>query len=256
LAKSVRRGDALQLTVLSLVTLRGWAVAFPADRVSAARRFIDQRDYPNHIDDFARGELDAGGYALGGLVVLLEVEGKRNQEITIYAIRPLVTPAPIPVGAAVRIMSEGDTTRQMYFDLDTPSPIAREIPAEADPLGLGGDIGPPFFQKQRIGLPDAHKETLALTFVAARGAYDFALAIDYELGGQRFTQTVSRNGAPFRVAADLCPPPAMANRLSETDRKRLAGMRYGLVTVRDALAVPFRLTAMDPALLCGDKYHR
>ncbi len=257
LVKGLRRGDALQLTVLDLTTLHGWAAAFPADRVAAAQQFLDQRAWPEDIGDFFRRELDAGGYAIGSLVVELEVEGKRNQEITIYDIRPLVRPAPIPVGAAVRIASEGDTTRQMVFDLDTPAPIAKAIPDGMDGLGALTDTATsPFFRTQRIGLPDGHKETLALTFVAVRGAYEFTLAIDYELGGQKFTQTVTLSGAPFRVAADLCTLPGVAERLSDADRKQLAGLRYGQVTTRERYAVPYRLTAMDPALLCEHEHHR
>ncbi|MFI7598302.1 hypothetical protein [Actinoplanes sp. NPDC049681] len=200
---SFAAGDALQVTLYNIHDAGdSWTSAFSVENRAAARPFIENTTlgYPfNSITpfDYYSSVLDAGGFALGGAVLSLEVEGKRNQEVTIFGVHVDRHAVKYPLGAAILVYNQGGDTKQMHIDLDKPVPT----PVTMDVNGPTKEL---FFRAHRIGLTSGKKETLDIELVTARSAYEFTLALDYEVGGKKYTQVIDRGGQPFRVAPAPC----------------------------------------------------
>ncbi len=58
--------------------------------------------FPGDVNDYLGHELDAGAYMLGGTHLQIEVEGRRNEEIILYDVRPLVPAIKCPPGRSQR----------------------------------------------------------------------------------------------------------------------------------------------------------
>jgi hypothetical protein len=198
-------GDDLRAEVLTITDdSRAWSAVFAADQMTAAQPFIQQERRPDDPWEFLRRELDAGAYVAGGMRLGLAFEGNRDEEITVFNIRPLVTPQEIPTGAFVYIRNEtgGELDPNLAFNLDEATPVAREI--LPDNNAIGGVIGQEYFSVQHIGLRKGQKTLVSMRFDVERRAYAFRLEIHYEVAGEKLRMIVDRNGQPFRVTPSPC----------------------------------------------------
>ena len=243
LGDDVRTGDALSITLLGEKnTSGGWQAVFPRADANAAQQFMVPGPFPQDVHDYLRRELDAGAFLLGGANLQVEVEGRRNEEITLYDVRPVVTREQLPTGPVTAIGSQGNDTLQMTFNLDSPQPIA----TISDGSPQDGDA---YFDDRRIGFTDGHKETLSLSLHAYTGAYSLAIAFDYEISGVKYTQMLRRATGPFRVAAALCVAQADRAKVPADVQRTFAGMSY-----QSAVGVDFgsayKIVPMDPKKVC------
>jgi len=193
-------GDHMRVEVLSITNSAfTWPAAFPADRIAAAEPFIRQDRRPDDPWEFLQRELDAGAYVVGGINVGLVLEGNSDDEITIYNVRPLVTPGEEPTGVYISIQNEvGGSSAEFAFNLDEATPVAREV------LSTLGEVGEEYFGIQQIGLRNGEKFGLTMRFDADRRAYSFYIEVQYEVAGEKYRIRVDRSGQPFRVTPSPC----------------------------------------------------
>ena len=190
----------LAATLLSLHDgIGGQGFVFPSERRAAAATFLDREGRHGVSTQLVSDALRAGAYLYGGALIEISLEGLDKREISIYNIRPQTTRHDVATDTAI-IIEPGGTGPNIGIDynLDQPHPVAMQ----QDNLKM-----PPrsFFEMQSISLAQYHKEALELYFTASRAAYDFTIAIDYEVGGKKYTSIVDNNGTPFRATATLCP---------------------------------------------------
>lgn len=175
---------------------------FDAAHRQASDALFAKADRAGVTPELAASAIQQGAYLYGGVKVKLTIEGLDSQTATIYNIRPITTRKPIPTDAVMYIESGGSGgVSSIDFDLDQRFPVAVE---HHD--GDGVNKPPrPFFDGETIDLGKGQKHSFALTFNAAQAAYEFRIAIDYEVGGKKYTTIVDNGGAPFRGTAVLCP---------------------------------------------------
>ncbi|NUV59137.1 trypsin-like peptidase domain-containing protein [Streptomyces sp. CAI-85] len=194
--------------------------------------------------------IETKGYLVPGALVNLVVEGL-DGDVEITKIRPVGTSREqIPLGAAFYFPSQGGgDVRQMDFDMDDDSPVAR-IPSDGT---ASSSVGRPFFTSQRITVEQGESEKLALNFSTVRGAYTFRVAVNYVAGGKEYSQFIEDGlGKPrlFRISADPCPWEGMRSRLTPQDIRMLGTMHYRHVRDIDEQAAPlgtYQLVSADPA---------
>ncbi|NED10596.1 hypothetical protein [Streptomyces sp. SID9124] len=171
--------------------------------------------------------IDSKGYFLSGMSINLILTSSKGNPVDILRIRPVnIKHQKIPVGAAFLLPSQGGgEVRQMAFDMDSDSPIARH------PAGAEGPEGTPFFRSSRITIKgdDETGEAIAADFITVKGAYVFQVAVEYRVNGTEYHQLVPAvDGSPgeFRIAANLCPLAGLKPRLGNKDLENLSKLRY------------------------------
>ncbi|MFJ8967028.1 hypothetical protein ACIRG5_47355 [Lentzea sp. NPDC102401] len=240
-----RPGTDLRITLLNMGRPGGgWSAVLPTDVTLPS----DEHTRPGPLlgwpEEMQKAWLDSGAFMLRGVVLQVEVEGLRNQEITLFNVRPLTKMEQMPLGHVVDFGSQGGDALRMVFSLDEVNPMAR-IVDEQSPKGRA------FFEEKRIGLTDGHKESLSLAFMAMRAAYSFDIAFDYEIGGEKRTQILKRDGQPFRVAPSICASEDRDNKLTAEDRARFAGLRYRSAVRSNFNTIPYSIEAVPPEKFCG-----
>ncbi|QNP62356.1 hypothetical protein [Streptomyces genisteinicus] len=193
--------------------------------------------------------IEARGYFLSGMKFNISLTSAKGNTVDVVRIRPVnIERDEIPVGAAFLLPSQGgDDVRQMSFDMDSESPIARH-PA----IGEGPE-GAPFFQSSRIVVEggDEAGEAVAADFSTVASAYTFQVAVEYRVDGESYRQLVpGLDGEPgtFRIAANLCPLPGLKPRLGEDELAALGRLRYKNLRAvdRDNIDQGYSLIAQDP----------
>lgn len=146
---------------------------------------------------------EAGGVPLEGELLRLQVEGRRNQQVTIVDIRPRILERAAPLsGTAFLIPSEGVATTRLGFDLDARVPEAREVPELFfDQVDKWGGR---YFENFTINLKDQASETLVVGLRAEHFYVEFDLVFTYTLGGVTKTQTLDNDGRHFRITGPNC----------------------------------------------------
>lgn len=142
----------------------------------------------------------ADGANLEKLTVQLVVEGRRNQEIRILNIHPIIITRAAPLdGTLFFLPPQGNQpTLQMATNLDAPIPIISTVDTKGHPTHDA------YFEKNSISLRDTEQQTLNIRATSARFAVTFTLRIDYSIGGRQESQTVTDHGHPFHVSAPHC----------------------------------------------------
>jgi hypothetical protein len=224
-------GHAIRTTVLTIGDMAGGqSVVFASEQQDAAHRLVTGLDRQSDTvvsATFVNNALENGAYLYGGMELGLNVEGLDGREATIYDIRPITRRGPIATDTAVVIPpGGGERITRMSFVLDQPHPIAMEVPYGAN---RSRRTLRPFFDIQRIGLRRGQKVWLTLWFYAYGASFTFDVAIDYEVGGEKYTQIVNNNGQPFRVSAAACPQGLHKANLPPDELSRLSGLRYKTV---------------------------
>ncbi|MBV8892057.1 MAG: hypothetical protein JO266_08835 [Acidobacteria bacterium] len=145
---------------------------------------------------------EAGGADVENLTVRVILQGRRNQQIRILNVRPILLTRTDPLNGTLFFSppQEGDATLRMMFNLDEPTPIAHES-IQKDEKGNGIPLkpGPPFFENTTISLNDNEQQVLVIRAEAKQHYVVFDLAIDYRIGDSDKTIVVSYNGHPFRI---------------------------------------------------------
>ena len=188
---AMRPGDALRITTVSISTSGDGSrsVSF-ATAPSNLKALVGARA---DADSFFELALDAGAYAWAPLNVRLLIEGRRNQKVSVVNVRAIDLRRQDPATALTfPLPAQGGATDQMVINLDSSVRVARVV-------SDAGTAGKPFFDTIQITLGDGDTTTIVIGFEASASAYTFNIAVDYRLGGRLYTQTVTRNGGPFRV---------------------------------------------------------
>jgi hypothetical protein len=141
----------------------------------------------------------AGGVNVEKLTIRVVLEGRRNQQIRILGIHPVVLEQTPPLGGTLfdAPPQGGDPAMQMVIDLDHPAPVVREVlhePGSGEP-----QAGRPFFANTTISLRDREQQVLVIRATATRHYTAFNLQIDYRLGDENKTMQISDHGQPFRI---------------------------------------------------------
>jgi hypothetical protein len=142
----------------------------------------------------------AGGVNVEKLTIRVILEGRRNQQIRILGIRPVMVEQTPPLGGMLFNVppQAGDATMQMIIDFDRPNPVVREILPGSDPLS-GPKGGRPFFDNNTISLRDREQQVLLIRAAVTWYYAAFNLQIDYRIGDESRTMQISDHGQPFRV---------------------------------------------------------
>jgi len=142
---------------------------------------------------------DAGGVQVTTLTIRAILEDRRNQEIRILDIRPVISERAEPFGGTLFFIppQEGAATMRMMIDLDRPDPIVSE--AAKNPTTGKIESGKPFFADTTISLHDREQEVLIIRATAVLHYVAFKLQIHYRLGDKDMTTLISDHGQPFRI---------------------------------------------------------
>jgi hypothetical protein len=147
---------------------------------------------------------EAGAVSLGIELLQLQVEGRRNQPVTIVDIRPEIIRRTIPLaGTLIDIPSEGELATRMGLNLDEQFPLPREVPENVF-FDAVDDWGGRYFEKYTIDLKDQAPQTLLIGLFTLRHYVEFDLVITYTLGGETKRETVNANGRHFQITAPNC----------------------------------------------------
>ncbi|MFI6230122.1 hypothetical protein ACIBCR_22765 [Micromonospora echinospora] len=175
-----------------------------------------QRMIPSH-ELFASGELRAAGAATVDVLTLrVTLEGRRNQDIFVDSVAPVVVERQAPFsGTLFYAPSQGaGTVTKMMFNLDERQPRARIVEnyEEGDGetarifAGLtdGAKPGALFFRENTLTIKDAQEDALLIQSVATEQAVSFNIKIDYRIGGKKKALIIDDEGFPFRVSPLNC----------------------------------------------------
>jgi hypothetical protein len=149
--------------------------------------------------EFGRDLYEAGGVRMSPVTLELVVTGRRNQEIRILDISPVVLKRTDPLGGkAFLLPGQGESANlEMVIDFDASNPIARESAGEPD--GAEPRLGEPYFNNHTITLRDNEQVALAIPVRVARYYVEFDLKFDYLVGTEEKSLTVDNDGQHFRV---------------------------------------------------------
>lgn len=141
----------------------------------------------------------AGGVNAEKLTLRVVLEGRRNQQIRILDIRPVVVEQTPPLSGTLFNAGPqgGEPTLRMIIDFDRPNSVVREVLPESAPLDPKG--GRPFFDNTTISLRDREQQVLLIRTTVTRYHVAFKLQIDYRIGDESKIMEIADHGRPFRV---------------------------------------------------------
>jgi hypothetical protein len=187
-------------------------------------------------------ELKAGAYAAGGITAQVQLQAVSGHEVIIYNVRPVIRQKrDVVTGAVVGFAGAAGGIHTIWYQLDRSNSVAKDN----DPNG------PPFFTTQRIGLTKSNPETLILKFGASAASYDFNIAIDYEVNGQKFSQMVKWDkGGPdllLRASGSVCDRPMDAQEHATIQSPPKLGYQqtFRLVSYTDLTS--YQIVPVDPS---------
>ncbi|MGQ4268589.1 hypothetical protein [Nocardiopsis changdeensis] len=182
-------------------------LAFPESEIDVAMRAIEEANASSDARIIGEIAVEAGAYYVSQMEIHILLSGKSDEEVRVTNIRPVFkNPPTVAVsGLLLRaIGSGGEDVSNMQFVLDEANPVAREwFPGSSlDPREES-----PFFQSQSISVPSGQERTVVAKFNAYWGAFDFEIAIDYQIGGEEYSHVLSEGGQAqtFRVSGVACP---------------------------------------------------
>jgi hypothetical protein len=175
----------------SLVFSRGY---------QTSRRILQEASEPMRGPSVVPSLRAAGGINLETLTIQLVLEGRRNEEIRILDIQPVIVARTAPLDGTLFFLPPqgGVPTLQMVANLDSPIPVIDTVGSNNKPTHE------PYFDSYSISLHDAEQQTLTIRATTERFNVAFTLRVRYAIGGHRETETITDNGHPFRVSAPHC----------------------------------------------------
>lgn len=159
----------------------GWSIATPA-RFGPADMGGAARD----DESLRQWLLDHEGAYVGETTLLLTLEGRRSQGVTVRNVRLRVLDRAAPHrGTRVVSASAGaEDVQALGFDLDTPAPVARTVDATS------GDLGEPYFSGSFITLAKNEVMVLQLRARTTRCACTWEVVVDVMVDGNTESTTV------------------------------------------------------------------
>jgi hypothetical protein len=205
--RDVARGDKpLRIDVVSTHHDEAFSMVFPGDyEPTPDQKQQLTENLTKETAAAAEQEFDKDGAAsLGQELLQLQVEGRRNQQVTIVDIHPKIIKRTSPLaGTLIDIPSEGELATRMGINFDERVPMPREVPED----GFFDDVDTwsgRYFEKFTINLNDRGSETLLIGLITLHHYIEFDLVFTYTLGGASRTETVDNNGQHFRITAPNC----------------------------------------------------
>lgn len=226
-------GDGLNIAYDDMNSEGGGAsVAFPASLANKAAMYVNEYNNANSSQEagtfgtIMAGAMAAGAYIYGQLVLSLQFTTRTSQPVQIFNIRALVqSSSQVATGAVIDEPGGSGQSYRIAFDLDDHTPFAKSE--------TNGNIGGLYFGPSTgtidITPNDPSPKFYYLDFQAQALAHTFEVAIDYNMGGKRYTQLLSnQNGSPlvYRVTGRLCDSPAI---LDAAGQQQFHQARYGTV---------------------------
>ncbi|WP_255953537.1 hypothetical protein [Streptomyces odontomachi] len=193
----IRSGSDFSLAV-DIVRLddEGKNAAFRGDfRPTAAERAMLSRPGAAATPAFDRLMHTRGAVSVDDLTVRLTLTGHRNQQINILDIRPAIVERTAPLSGTFFCVPPqgGVSTMTMVFDMDRPSPLARDAEVTA--------LGRPFFGRRTITLHDREQRVVIARAFTADHYVAFRLNVTYMLGDKKKHTVIDDHGKPFQVTA-------------------------------------------------------
>ncbi|MEV4053489.1 hypothetical protein AB0J55_20045 [Amycolatopsis sp. NPDC049688] len=146
----------------------------------------------------------AGGAGLLHQVIRLHLEGPRTGQVVVTDIRAVIRKRLPPLsGTLVWSPPQGaEDSAETLLELDDRFPVLQS--AVRDATGNRNFPAGPYFPAHTIKLVDGETKEVIVTASAAKGAYDFDLAVFSEAGKEIKQTTVDDAGKPFRVTGFPC----------------------------------------------------
>jgi hypothetical protein len=145
-----------------------------------------------------------GAASLEHQVIRLHLEGPRSGQVVVTDIRPVIRRRVPPLnGALVWSQSQGsEDAAQTLLELDDRFPVLQAVVRdEGDHENFPAG---PYFPAHTIKLTDGETSEVVVTASAAKGAYDYALAVFSQSGTEIKQTIVDDGGKPFRVTGFAC----------------------------------------------------
>lgn len=190
-----------------------WASVFPIgeDKFNDFRDKVQVNSATTGSDTLLAA-LNHGAFALGGVKVVLTLEGNSDRKVTINNIRPVEISHGDPVlGNVVQGPTSGNGNprpERLGYVLDADSPQALSIDEKETLQGL-------YFDDNSISLPGKDKQQFTLYLKAEQRSAEFAIEVDFEVAGQEFSTLAldsERKGTlHLRATPDLCPQQRLVN---------------------------------------------
>jgi hypothetical protein len=143
-----------------------------------------------------------GGANLNKLTIRTTLEGRRNQQVRIFGLRPEITESGRPLaGTLFDTQPQAPSPNlQLKINFEEPSPVVREV--VTDPDTQEQRDGDPYFDRNTISLDDREQQVLNVRAEVSSKYIAFRLAVDYRLGNGQDMKTfvVDNNGQPFRIS--------------------------------------------------------
>ncbi|MET8847930.1 hypothetical protein [Amycolatopsis sp. NPDC004625] len=149
----------------------------------------------------------SGAASLEQQVVRLHLEGPRSGQVVVTDIRPVIRKRVPPLGGGlVWSPSQGsEDSAQTLLELDDRFPVLQAV--VRDPGGNRNFPAGPYFPAHTIKLTDGETGEVVVTASAAKGAYDYDLAVFSQSGTEIKQTIVDDGGKPFRVTGFACSGP-------------------------------------------------
>jgi hypothetical protein len=175
----------------NLMALPGVFVATAAEMATLNERATSEGGQ----DRYTRLILDKGGVQIYKFAMNLGLEGRRNEQIRIADIKPVILKRVQPMNGTLICSpaAGGGPVEAMDFDLDSRIPQALLHEESGDSQEL------PYFSKRTITLNRGEVVDTYLTFKTEAYYVEFNLAVDVVYGGQNETITVTNGGKPFKI---------------------------------------------------------
>jgi hypothetical protein len=145
-----------------------------------------------------------GAASLEHQVIRLHLEGPRAGQVVVTDIRLVIRKKTPPLnGGLVRVPPQGaEDSAQTLLDLDDRFPVLQE--AVQDKSTNRNYPAGPYFPSHTIKLTDGETSEVVVTALASKSAYDYVLAVVYQVGTEIRQTIIDNAGKPFRVTGFSC----------------------------------------------------
>lgn len=142
----------------------------------------------------------AGGVNVETLSIRLVLEGRRNEEIRILNISPVVVEQTAPLSGTLFYAppQAGGADLMMLLDFDRHRPVVSSI-IRSPEGGPALTPGQPYFDTNTISLKDNEQQVVMLRAQVKKYYVAFKLRVEYLIGGEKRSIDIDNNGSPFAV---------------------------------------------------------
>ncbi|MFG1646949.1 hypothetical protein ACGFMK_42290 [Amycolatopsis sp. NPDC049252] len=145
-----------------------------------------------------------GAASLEHQVIRLHLEGPKAGQVVVTDIRVVIRKKTPPLnGSLVLVPPQGaEDSAQTLLNLDDRFPVLQEAVQDKNtdrnyPAG-------PYFPTHTIKLTNGETSEVVVTALASKSAYDYVLAVVYQVGKEIRQTIIDNAGKPFRVTGYSC----------------------------------------------------